>query len=253
MSSILTLSVGEFELVHDVLSLLIGTTGAATLFFLFSQKQVKEQFQPLLLLAGITAAIGCYHGIRLFHSWNEAFELAGNSYTASGHFFHELYRYSDWVLTMPLLLAQLVLVLGLTPKKSESFLKRLIGAALMVVFFAYLGASSLGEHTPLLCWSYWVLGFIPFLYIARILIQELSREALQQAAFPTKFFLKARNLFLASWAFYPLANLLILSTHSFGERGLMTFLIGASVADFVSKCGVSFYVYRIAFLSHKKE
>lgn len=253
MQTILTLPVGEFELVHDVLSLLIAATGAAALFFLLSRKQVAEQFQPLLLLAGITAAIGCYHATRLFYSWNEAFELAGNSYAASGHFFHQLYRYSDWILTMPLLLVELVLVLGLSPEKVASLLKRLIWAALAVVFFTYLGASSLVESDPLLHWSYWVLALIPFLYLARILIQELSREAVQQAAFPVKFFFKARNLFLLSWTFYPLASLVILCTHSFEEGGLVTFLVGASIVDFLSKCGVSFYVYRIALGSRENK
>jgi bacteriorhodopsin len=246
MKTILTLTVGEFELVHDVLSLLIAAMGASTLFFLISGKQVAERFQSLLLLAGIITAIGCYHAIRLFHSWNEAFELAGNSYAASGHFFHELYRYSDWALTMPLLLVEMILILGLPHEKATSLLRRLIGAALVAIFFTYLGGSSLGEHSLLSNWSYWVLSFIPFLYLARILIQEVSRETLQQMVPGATFCLRARNLFLVSWAFYPVASFVTLCSHGLGEKGMVTFLVGASVADFLSKCGVSFYLYRAA-------
>lgn len=246
MASILTLTIGEFELVHDILSLLIAAMGAAALFFLISQQQVAERVQRLLLLAGIIAAIGCYHSVRLFHSWNEAFELAGNSYVASGHFFHELYRYSDWALTMPLLLLELVLVLDLPREKAELFLKRLISAALVTILFTYLGASSLGEHRALVSWTYWTLEILPFLYLARILVKEVSLEARGQEALKAKFFFKARNLFLLSWGFYPIAALEALCNHGFEEHRLVIFLVGASIADFCSKCGVSFYVYRIA-------
>ena len=248
MKTILTLTVGEFELVHDMLSLLIAAMGASALFFLLSRKQVVERFQPLLLIAGIVALIGCYHAFRFFNSWNEAFELAGNSYAASGHFFHSTYRYGDWVLTMPLLLIELVLILGLSQDKTTPLLKRLVGAALAAVFFTYLGASYIGEHMMLMHWSCWVLGLIPFLYMVRLLVGELSREAAQQAIPADKLFLTARNLFLWSWAFYPLSTFVGLCSQSFNNCFLVTFFVGASIADLVSKCGVSFYIYRIALL-----
>lgn len=252
MKSILTLTVGEFELVHDLFSLLIAALGASALFFLLSRKQVVERFQPVLLLAGIVALIGCYHAFRLFNSWNEAFELAGNSYAASGHFFHEVYRYGDWALTMPLLLVELVLVLPILKSQTAVLLKRLIGAALVSILFSYLGASNIGEHGALMLWSCWLLSLLPFLYMARLLVQKVSPEAAQQGAPADKLFVCARNLFLIAWAFYPLANLIALCSHGFGEVGLVTFLIGAGIADLISKCGVSFYVYRIALLQTKQ-
>lgn len=251
MQTILTLSVGEFELVHDILSLLIAGMGASALFFLLSRKQISEHLQPLMLIAGIVAAIGCYHSMRLFNSWNEAFELAGNSYAASGHFFHALYRYSDWALTMPLLLVELVLVLELPEKKAHSLLTRLIVASLATVFFSYLGVSSFGEHGITICWSYWLLALIPFLYLSSILIRELSVEEIKKELTEEKTFFKARNLFLLSWAFYPAAVFIRLCCHGFSERGFVAFLVGASIADFFLKCGVSFYVYRIALVKNR--
>ena len=252
MKSILTLTVGEFELVHDALSILIAAMGASALFFLLSCKQVLERFRPLLLIAGIVALIGCYHTMRLFQSWNEAFELAGNSYAASGHFFHEAYRYGDWVLTMPLLLVELVMVLGWPQEKATKVLKRLIGAALAVVFFAYAGASNISEHGMLMNWACWGLELLSFLYMARLLILELSPQVWQKGALRDKLFLTARNMFLLSWAFYPLATFVALCFNGFSEYALVTFLIGASIADLISKCGVSFYIYRIAMIADKK-
>ncbi|MEI6416438.1 MAG: bacteriorhodopsin [Verrucomicrobiota bacterium] len=252
MKTILTLTVGEFELVHDLLSLLIAAMGGSALFFLLSRKQVVERFQPLLLVAGIVSLIGCYHAIRFFHSWNEAFELAGNSYVASGHFFHEVYRYADWALTMPLLLVELVLVAPILKGQTAVLLKRLIGAALVSILFSYLGASNIGEHGALLLWSCWLLSLLPFLYIARILVGELSRKGVQQGAPGDRLFICARNLFLVAWAFYPLASLIALCSHGFGEVGLVTFLVGAGIADLISKCGVSFYVYRISLLRSRE-
>lgn len=251
MQSILTLTLGEFELVHDLFSLLIIAMGASSLFFLLSRKQVAERFQPLLLIAGIVALIGCYHAVRFFNSWNEAFELAGNSYVASGHFFHGSYRYGDWVLTMPLLLIDLVLVLGLPQEKTTPLLKRLIGSALATVFFTYCGASYLGDRMVLVHWSCWALSLISFLYMAWHLVTETSLEAAQEANPSSKLFLTARNLFLLSWAFFPLATFVMLCSHNFGTTGLVMFFVGASIADLISKCGVSFYLYRIMIAQGK--
>jgi bacteriorhodopsin len=253
MNSILTLSVGAFELIHDILSFSIVAMGAAALFFFFSQQQMIKRRRPLLLLAAIVALIGCYDAWRLLSSWNELFELAGNSYAASGHFFHETYRYSDWLLTMPLLLLELVMVLALSADQTRRILQRLIGAALVMTLFAYLGASHLVAQRPLVHWSCWLLEAASFLYIASLLVRELSREAMQQPAPVDRLFLKARNLFLLSFAFYPLASLVALCNNGFGEYGLVTFLLAAAIADLTSKCGVSFYVYRMALMAEETD
>lgn len=248
MQTILTLTVGEFELVHDVLSLLIAATGAVALFFLLPSKQIAPRFHPLLLLAGIVAAISCYHTLRLFSSWNEAFELAGNSYAASGHFFHELYRYGEWLLTIPLLFMELLLAFEIPQEKRSLLLKHLIPAAFVVIVFTYLGASNLGSHEPVIRWSYGILAFLAFLYIARTLTRSLSATTLQEQTPATKCFFRARTLFLLSWGFYPCTAFLSLYFHGFGEEGLILFLVGASIADFLSKCGVSLFLYRGLFL-----
>ncbi len=253
MSSILTLTIWQFELIHDLFSLLIVVMGASSLFFLLSRNQVAERFQPLLLLAGIVALIGCYHDMRFFHSWNDAFELAGNSYAASGHFFHEAYRYSDWALTIPLLLIELVLVMPILKVQTTMLLKRLISAALVSILFSYLGVSNIGEQGGAFSWGFWLMALLPFLYIVRLLIQQPFFATIRQEDPVNRLFVRARNLFLISWAFYPLANLIVLYRHGFGEVGLVTFLIGAGIADLLSKCGVSFYIYRIALISKKEE
>ena len=58
--------------------------------------------------------IAFYHYVRIFNSWNEAYEFPktsdGNDQapTLTGLPFNDAYRYMDWLLTVPLLLTELV-------------------------------------------------------------------------------------------------------------------------------------------------
>jgi bacteriorhodopsin len=122
---------GQWSFVYNALSFGIAAMGIATLFFWLQLRNVNKNYQTALIITGSVTCIAFYHYVRIFNSWNEAFVVkqfvsaaaaaaaaaaAGPDYTValSGAPFNDAYRYVDWLLTVPLLLIELILVMKLS-------------------------------------------------------------------------------------------------------------------------------------------
>merc|ERR1712086_1041050 len=87
--------------------------------------------------------------------------------------FNDAYRYMDWLLTVPLLLMEIVLVMKIDADKvTDQCMKLGVASALMIIL-GYPGElvteqSELGQR-----WKYWTLAMIPFLYVVYTLLVGL--------------------------------------------------------------------------------
>merc|ERR1712154_143155 len=81
--------------------------------------------------------IAAYHYIRIFNSWVDAYDYHGVPQgfppKLTGVPFNDAYRYMDWLLTVPLLLIEILLVMKLEPEAFNSKAWVLgLGSALMI-------------------------------------------------------------------------------------------------------------------------
>ncbi len=237
-----TLSPAEYGLVTNVMSLCIAAMFAGALFLFFSRSQVAPAYRPALLISALVPTIACYHYFRIYESFVKAFELSGNSYVPSGLPFNDAYRYADWLLTVPLLLVELVAVLGLHKALARSLTMRLSGAALLMIALGYPGevASSAGAK-----WLWWGLAMIPFAYILYVLFTEFSKAYADQSSEVRSLVGKARGLILITWSFYPIAFLAPILGLS-GGSGEVALQVGYTIADITAKVGLGIYIYQIA-------
>ncbi|CAE8645820.1 unnamed protein product [Polarella glacialis] len=111
-------SYAEWNATYNALSFGIAAMGSATIFFWLQLPNVTKNYRTALTITGIVTLIATYHYIRIFNSWSEAFTVAskdGGDYTVqlTGAPFNDGYRYVDWLLTVPLLLIELILVMKL--------------------------------------------------------------------------------------------------------------------------------------------
>ena len=75
--------------VYNALSFGIAGMGVATVCFWLQVPQVNKKFRTALTITDLVTAIACYHYVRIFNSWTEAFAVAADV---------------DWLLTVALLL-----------------------------------------------------------------------------------------------------------------------------------------------------
>merc|ERR1712117_435217 len=92
------------------------------IFFWLEISNVNKKYRTALAITGLVTAIATYHYFRIFNSWNDAFNVkfVGHEYQVflTGQPFNDAYRYVDWVLTVPLLLIELILVMGLPAEET---------------------------------------------------------------------------------------------------------------------------------------
>jgi bacteriorhodopsin len=236
VSSVSSNTPSDFSLVYNMLSLTVAAMGAATVFFFLSRGSVLPKYRPALIVSGLVTLIACYHYARIFLSWDAAY--------ASGNMgsFNDAYRYVDWLLTVPLLLIELILVMRLSQDETVSKSFKLGGAAALMIILGYPGELA----TDNMAKGIWgALSTIPFLYILYVLFVELSRASKTQPVQVGKDLNGLRWLLLATWGVYPISYMFPM----FGLNGADAFVyrqVGYSVADVLAKCLFALLIFKIA-------
>ncbi len=156
------------------------------------------------------------------------------------------YRYIDWLLTVPLLLVELVAVLGLVKAIQSSLLKRLVPAAAAMIILGYPGDAKIQLFG--LDNSMWgLLSTIPFLYIMYVLWIELSKSLSSQSEKVRKIFQGLRLLLIATWGVYPITFILAMnSTGVATGQEVLAREVGYSIADILAKCLFGLIIFSIA-------
>merc|ERR1712110_310791 len=145
--------------------------GAASLFVLFQSFNVIKKYRTALLINFLVTAIATYHYVRIFNSFDSAYKIQEKDLdptvyevVKTGVAFNDAYRYVDWLLTVPLLLIELILVMGLSQEQTVSKSWQLGVASAIMVAVGYPGEISEDVTVRWLFWSISMLFFIFVLY-----------------------------------------------------------------------------------------
>jgi len=166
------------------------------------------------------------------------------AYQPTGEPFNDAYRHVHWLLTVPLLTAELVAVLSLPRDRSVSLTWHLAGAAALMIILGYRGEVA-GTVTERALWSFF--STIPFVYILFVLFRELGPAIERQ---PPQDQVLVRNICLllfVAWEFYPIVYLLpIVGVSLLSPVAVLSVQVGYSIADVAAKCGYGLIIYAIA-------
>merc|ERR1712216_372495 len=199
--------------------------------------------------------IAAYHYVRIFNSWVEAYEykpatVSGGAMeiaapTLTGIPFNDAYRYMDWLLTVPLLLIEILLVMKLEPAAFSCKAWTLgFGSALMIVSGYYGELVVTGDLTPR--WNCWYASMAFFLYIVYELLLGLSAATNAEEDPTIKGKIRtAQIMTVISWCTYPVVYLFpMLGINA--ASSVVSIQLGYCVSDIISKCGVGIVIYQIS-------
>merc|ERR1712151_1144709 len=137
---------GQFQLVYNALSFTLASMMASTIFFWARLPSVHEKYKSAPAITSLVTFIAAYHYFRIFNSWTEAYEYPMASHNGTigsprltGKPFNDAYRYMDWLLTVPLLLIEIVLVQKLSPEETFSKSRNLGLASALTIIIGYPG------------------------------------------------------------------------------------------------------------------
>ena len=112
---------------------------AATVFFLIERDRVSGKWKTSLTVAGLVTLIAAVHYFYMRDVW----VATGETPT--------VYRYIDWLLTVPLLIIEFYLILSAITKVPAGVFWRLLAGSLIMLFAGFAG-----EVNP----AYVVSGFV---------------------------------------------------------------------------------------------
>jgi bacteriorhodopsin len=243
------ITAGQFELVYNAFSFTIAVMGAATVFFFLGRSQVASAYRTALTISGIVTLIAFYHYFRIFISWEAAYVVVGNEIKPTGMKFNDAYRYVDWLLTVPLLLIELILVMRLSPSETVRKSTKLGLLAAIMVVLGYPGEISADFGTR---WLWWALAMIPFVIIVFDLFFGLKKSIESQPVAARGLISTARWLTVISWCFYPVVFIFPMIGFT-GGAAATAVQVGYTVADVVAKAVFGVLIYMIAVRKSEAE
>jgi bacteriorhodopsin len=240
--SVSDLSVPQFDIIYNFLSMVTAAMGASTIFFFFQFTVIDKEFKNALLVSAMVTLIACYHYFRIFGSFNDCYYILGDVVYATGAPFNDAYRYVDWFLTVPLLLMELILVMQLPAKETASECLKLGSLAALMVILGYPGEVSPNMNVR---WLFWGLAMLPFIVIVYRLIFGLQASIAQQPANARELVSASVMITAVSWCTYPIVYVFPMIGFT-GASAMTSVQVGYSVADVIAKPILGLVVWRIA-------
>lgn len=236
------ITIPQYELVYNSLSFAIAAMGATTLFLWISRSMVSPAYRTAITISGLVTAIALYHYLRIFGSWTSTFNVSNDTIALTGVKFNDAYRYVDWLLTVPLLLIELILVMRLSRQETISKSIRLGSLAALMILLGYPGEISADSNMR---WIFWVLAMIPFTIIVLELFNGLKTAIANQPASVRGLVNAARFFTVGSWCFYPIVFILPMIGFTSGAA-IAAVQVGYTIADIVAKAVFGLLIYAIA-------
>ena len=206
-------------------------TLAATAFFFLERGSVVSGWRAPVTVAGLITGIAFVHYMYMRGVWVQT----GDSPT--------IYRYIEWIITMPLQMIVFYLILATIRKVSSGMFWRLLIGTLVMIIGGYAGEA--GVINSMLGFVIWMVGWVYILY--EIFSGEAGKLASKSG---NKIFVTCfgtlRMIVTVGWCIYPLGYIL---GHITGGVDANTLNVIYNLADFVNKIAFGIIIWVAAVSS----
>ena len=204
---------------------------AATAFFFMERGSVVAVWRTAVTVAGLITGITFIHYMYLRGVWVQTGDLS------------TVYRYIDWLITMPLQMIEFYLILTVVRKVSGGIFWRLLIGSLAMIIGGYLGEA--GYVNAMLGFIVWMAGWVYVLY--EIFSGEAGKAAAKSGNKPfVTAFAALRMIVTIGWAIYPLGYIFGYLTGGVDANSLNVIY---NMADFVNKIAFGLIIWTAAISS----
>ena len=201
---------------------------ATTVFFFAERNTVAASWRTSISVAGLVTGVAFVHYMYMRGIWVETGETP------------TVYRYIDWLITVPLQIIEFYLILTAVRKVPSSMFWRLLIASLVMLVFGYLGEA--GYISALFGW---IVGTAAWIYIIYELFSGEAGKAMKSSGNkPLKTaFTAMRMIVTVGWAIYPLGYLF---GYLLGGVDANSLNIIYNLADFINKIAFGLVIWSCA-------
>ncbi|MEO0367988.1 MAG: bacteriorhodopsin-like, partial [Pseudomonadota bacterium] len=200
---------------------------AATFFFWVERDRAEGKWKTSLTVAAMVTGIAAIH----YFYMREVWVMTNASPT--------VFRYVDWLLTVPLQIVEFYLILAAIAVVSVGIFWRLLVASLVMLIFGYLG-----EVGAMAVWPAFIIGMLGWIYIIyEVFAGEASKvNASQGTVASQKAFSALRLIVTVGWSIYPIGY--ILGYAGVGSSEMLNIVY--NLADFVNKIAFGVVIWAAA-------
>ena len=203
---------------------------AATYFFTVERDRAEGKWKTSLTVAAMVTGIAAIHYFYMRGVWVSTGESP------------LVFRYVDWLLTVPLQIVEFYLILAAIAVVRAALFWKLLIASLVMLIFGYLGELGVMDY-----WLAFVISMAGWFYIIyEIFAGEASQiSAANGTAASQTAFNALRLIVTVGWAIYPLGYVL----GAGGDGGADALNIVYNLADFVNKIAFGVVIWTAATAS----
>jgi len=207
----------QYETIRHMFSFTMAVFAASLLHFAMSARLASEKYRATFVISGVVMVSATLELFLLWQLWNLAFAFNPETMTFSrvgDEVFSNGYRFSNWLIDVPMLLTQLLIVLQFTGKDFRLRWAKVIIAGVAMIIFGYIGqyyepqvAGFVdGDGTPFWIWG--GLSWLVFFYLLFVLNDAVKtgKQALEPRA--AALMVIAWRLLVLTWFIYGLAYLI---------------------------------------------
>lgn len=211
---------------------------ASTAFFFLERDRVSAKWKTSLTVSGLVTLIAAVHYFYMRDVW----VATGTSPT--------VFRYIDWLITVPLLMIEFYLILSAIAKVPTGVFWRLMIGTLVMLIGGYLG-----EAGYMAVWPAFIIGMIGWIYILwEIFAGEASKINAQQApANVQSAFNLMRWIVTIGWAIYPIGYFFGYLTGASPESSANALNIIYNLADVLNKIAFGVIIWSVAVSESEKK
>jgi len=201
---------------------------AATVFFFIERSSVPAQWRTSITVAGLVTGIAFIHYLYMRDLW------------VGGYGSPTVFRYIDWLITVPLLMLEFYFVLAAVGKANSGVFWRLLIGSVVMLVGGYLGEAEYIKPT-----LGFVIGMAGWFYI---LYEIFSGEAGKMAAKSgnkalVTAFGAMRMIVTVGWAIYPLGYVF---GYLAGGMDANSLNVIYNAADFLNKIAFGLIIWAAA-------
>ena len=212
---------------------------ASTVFFLVERQNVGDKWKTSMTVAALVTGVAWYHYTYMREVWASSYAETGIGVSPV------VYRYIDWLITVPLQIVEFYLILAAVGVATAAMFRNLFGASIVMLVAGFFGEAMSGDGQTFdgmeLIW--FAVGMAAYIYILFEIIRGSVLEAAMTTSESTQFAFNAmRGIVTIGWLIYPIGY--FLGTGDDPDTDALNTLY--NIADLVNKTAFGMMIWYAA-------
>ena len=207
--------------------LVTAAMAAATVFFFAERSSVKGKWKTSLTVAGLICGIAFWHYLYMRGVWIDTGETP------------TVFRYIDWLLTVPLQMVEFYLILAAVTAVASGLFWQLLLGSLVMLIFGFMGEAGIMAAMPA-----FVIGMLAWIYMIYVLYMGAGKAAVATTSASVQTAYNSMLLIIVvGWAIYPIGYV---AGYLMGAVDSSTLNLIYNLADFVNKILFGLVIWKAA-------